>query len=79
LCRNQVLLGHSERGERRGKKGRRNGAGLAPTAATNGTITLELRSRIQSLSLPQLEDLSEALLDFSDTADLVAWLHHQEA
>lgn len=43
-----------------------------------GTITPELHSRIQSLSLPQLEDLSEALLDFSDTADLVAWLHDQE-
>lgn len=39
-----------------------------------GVVTPELRSRIQSLSLSQLEDLSETLLHFSDSADLVSWL-----
>lgn len=34
----------------------------------------QLQERIRSLSLVQLEDLGEALLDFSDVADLSAWL-----
>jgi flagellar biosynthesis/type III secretory pathway protein FliH len=39
-----------------------------------GEITPELRSRISQLSLTQLEDLGEALLDFSSQVDLVTWL-----
>jgi Domain of unknown function (DUF4351) len=39
-----------------------------------GEITPELRSRIGQLSLTQLEDLGEALLDFSSQVDLVTWL-----
>ena len=37
-------------------------------------VNLELEVRIRSLSVPQLEELGEALLDFSRTSDLVAWL-----
>ncbi|MDY6805188.1 MAG: DUF4351 domain-containing protein [Cyanobacteriota bacterium] len=39
-----------------------------------GTIAPELRHRLSELSLPQLEDLGEALLDFSRSEDLIAWL-----
>lgn len=39
-----------------------------------GTVEPELQERIRQLSLAQLEDLAEALLDFSDVADLTAWL-----
>jgi predicted transposase/invertase (TIGR01784 family) len=39
-----------------------------------GDVDPELRSQIQALSLPQLEALGEALLDFSAPADLVNWL-----
>jgi predicted transposase/invertase (TIGR01784 family) len=39
-----------------------------------GDLTPEIRSQIQSLSLTQLEDLGEALLDFSNGADLQDWL-----
>ncbi len=39
-----------------------------------GTITPELQQRIKQLQLTQLEDLAEALLDFSAVADLEAWL-----
>lgn len=39
-----------------------------------GTIAPELQQHIQQLSLTQLEDLAEDLLDFSDIADLAAWL-----
>ncbi len=40
-----------------------------------GTISPELQSQIQQLSLTQLEDLGEALLDFANEADLVNWLN----
>lgn len=44
-----------------------------------GTVEPELQSRIQELSSAQLEELAEALLDFSTKADLVAWLPtHQQ-
>jgi predicted transposase YdaD len=39
-----------------------------------GLIDFEIQDRIRQLSLPQLENLAEALLDFSDTTDLVSWL-----
>jgi predicted transposase YdaD len=39
-----------------------------------GTVDPELQERIQGLSIAQLEELGEALLDFSTPADLTAWL-----
>ena len=39
-----------------------------------GEIPQSMRSHISSLPLPVLEDLSEALLDFTSVADLQAWL-----
>jgi predicted transposase/invertase (TIGR01784 family) len=39
-----------------------------------GEMRPELRNKVQSLSLTQLEALGEALLDFSQPADLVTWL-----
>lgn len=39
-----------------------------------GVLPQETRSHISSLTLPVLEDLSEALLDFTSVADLEAWL-----
>jgi predicted transposase YdaD len=44
-----------------------------------GTVEPQLQERIRSLSLPQLEDLGEALLDFSSVTDLTTWLEtHQQ-
>ncbi|KAM3114330.1 Rpn family recombination-promoting nuclease/putative transposase [Phormidesmis sp. 146-33] len=37
-------------------------------------LSEEMRSRLSSLPLPVLEDLSESLLDFTTLADLEAWL-----
>lgn len=37
-------------------------------------VSEEMRSRLSRLPLSLLEDLSEALLDFSTIADLEAWL-----
>jgi predicted transposase YdaD len=39
-----------------------------------GELTPALRSQIQALSLPQLESLGEALLDFTSVEDLEQWL-----
>lgn len=39
-----------------------------------GPLLPELRSQIQQLSILQLENLGEALLDFSSTRDLTDWL-----
>jgi Domain of unknown function (DUF4351) len=43
-----------------------------------GTVEPELQERIRHLPLNQLEDLAEALLDFSNAADLVTWLDRLE-
>jgi predicted transposase YdaD len=37
-------------------------------------LSPETQSQIQSLSLPQLESLADALLDFSQPSDLQDWL-----
>lgn len=39
-----------------------------------GTVNPELQERIHQLSVIQLENLAEALLDFSNEADLADWL-----
>ena len=43
-----------------------------------GEVDLSLSDRIHRLSTLALEALSIALLDFSEVADLVAWLEQQE-
>lgn len=42
-----------------------------------GSINASLIERVQGLSIEQLENLGEALLDFSGVADLEAWLSQQ--
>ncbi|BDI17167.1 hypothetical protein ANSO36C_29690 [Nostoc cf. commune SO-36] len=42
-----------------------------------GDIDGSLVEQVRNLSAEQLEDLGEALLDFSEVADLVAWLEQQ--
>ncbi len=42
-----------------------------------GSVSQRLQKRIEKLSLPQLADLSEALLDFGTTRDLIAWLDNR--
>jgi Domain of unknown function (DUF4351) len=39
-----------------------------------GTISLDTEAQVCTLSLPQLEDLGKALLDFSELDDLENWL-----
>lgn len=39
-----------------------------------GQVSPELQAQIQRLTTSQIEELSEALLDFSDSDDLISWL-----
>lgn len=39
-----------------------------------GTVDAQLQERIRGLATQELEDLGEALLDFSEPSDLAAWL-----
>jgi len=43
------------------------------------SVTPEIQAQIQTLSIPQLEDLGEALLDFSQPTDLTIWLESHQA
>lgn len=43
-----------------------------------GEINQSLIESIQQLSIEQLENLGEALLDFSNIADLETWLNQQQ-
>jgi hypothetical protein len=43
-----------------------------------GSLTPEVEAQIGALSLTQLDDLGEALLDFSSFTDLQNWLSAQQ-
>ena len=43
-----------------------------------GSISPILQYQFHSLSLAHIEDLGEALLDFSSTDDLTFWLQHNQ-
>lgn len=63
-----------EEGEQRGReKGERNLI-LRQLNRRIGELSQEVRSQIETLSLEQLENLGEALLDFNSMADLQTWL-----
>ncbi len=47
---------------------------LRQLSRRTGSLSSETQSQIQSLSLPQLEALADALLDFSQPSDLQDWL-----
>jgi hypothetical protein len=44
-----------------------------------GLLNEQVETRVRALSLPQLEELSEALLDFNEAADLPRWLDDHPA
>lgn len=46
---------------------------------TQDPLSQEIRASVSSLPLASLENLSEALLDFNNLADLQAWLTAQQS
>ncbi len=71
----QEILREGERqGEQRGRREESRSLILRQLHRRVGELPPELTQRVQALELPQLEALGEALLDFTQMADLVAWL-----
>ncbi len=77
--------GREEGREEGRKEGREEGRGEGREEATAnlvirlltkrcGELSPEIRTSISALPLPVLEELSEALLDFTNLADLQTWL-----
>ena len=63
------------------KEGRKNEALLLVTRVLTrriGSIAPETTEQIQTLSVEELEDLGEALLDFSEASDLTNWLNDHQ-
>ncbi|MBD1933892.1 DUF4351 domain-containing protein [Funiculus sociatus] len=75
-----------QKGEMRGlQRGREEGRQQGEAALILRLLTLrfgdinpELQEQIRGLAIPQLEDLAEALLNFSSQSDLVSYLATQE-
>ena len=63
-----------QRGERRGEVNEAQALILRQLKRRLGNVSIDLEAQIKTLPLAQLEDLGEALLDFSRMSDLVAWL-----
>lgn len=67
-----------QQGEQKGRQEGRQEEGviliLRQITRRFGTITPSIETQIRSLPLPQLEDLGEALFDFSEISDLEDWL-----
>lgn len=68
-----------EKGEQRGRKQGEVAMLLRLLTRRVGAIAPDLENKIQQLSIPQLEDLGEALLDFSSVNDLTSWLENHES
>ncbi|AFZ30780.1 hypothetical protein Glo7428_2261 [Gloeocapsa sp. PCC 7428] len=63
-----------QRGEQRGRYSEGQSLVLRQLNRRVGELPQVLRTQIESLSLEQVENLAEALLDFQHIADLEAWL-----
>nr|WP_228014459.1 DUF4351 domain-containing protein [Fortiea sp. LEGE XX443] len=63
-----------QQGEERGKKKEAQELILRQLTRRFGAIEPQTEQQIRTLSLTQLEDLAEALLDFSSQSDLIDYL-----
>ena len=70
----QGLMQGRKQGSKQGRKQEAINLGVRILTKRFGNLSEEIRAAISRLPLTVLEDLSEALLDFSDLADLQAWL-----
>jgi predicted transposase YdaD len=80
----EIVTSWMERGLQQGRQeGRQEGLGHERKLALRllrkrlGDLTAPVEAQIESLSADRLEQLGEALLDFSSLADLDAWLQTQ--
>jgi predicted transposase/invertase (TIGR01784 family) len=68
-----------QRGEQRGREEGERSLVLRLLTRRVGELPQQVRQRIETLPLEQLENLGEALLDFTSMADLQAWLQTLES
>lgn len=73
----QELLEREREAERRGVEQGERSLVLRQLDRRFGELPQPIRMQIDTLSLPQLESLGEALLDFANPSDLEAWLAAQ--
>lgn len=71
----QIVTSWMEQGIEQGKQEEAIALILRQLPRRVGTVEPELQERVRQLSLTQLENLAEALLDFSSSEDLVTWLN----
>ncbi|QLE59154.1 DUF4351 domain-containing protein [Nostoc sp. TCL26-01] len=69
----EILAEGEERGEQRGEQ-RERSLILRQLQRRVGELPKDISDRLNTLSLEQLENLGEALLDFTSLADLLLWL-----
>jgi predicted transposase/invertase (TIGR01784 family) len=70
----EILAEGEQRGREEGREEGEKSLVLRQLNRRVGELPQEVRLRIESLPLEQLENLGEALLDFTSMADLDAWL-----
>jgi Domain of unknown function (DUF4351) len=70
----EKLQAAEERGEVKGRQDEGQALILRQLNRQVGNVSLEVETRVKALSLAQLEDLGEALLDFDRMTDLLTWL-----
>jgi predicted transposase/invertase (TIGR01784 family) len=75
LEQTRVYREAEEKGNVKGRQEEAQGLILRQLKRRVGNVSIDLESRIKTLPLTQLEELGEALLDFSQMGDLVAWLN----
>jgi predicted transposase YdaD len=78
----EIVTSWMQEGIERGKlEGKLEGEFAIITRQLNrriGLVTPELQDSLKKLSTTQLEDLAEALFDFSSVDDLLTWLNGQQ-
>ncbi|MGA9381740.1 MAG: Rpn family recombination-promoting nuclease/putative transposase [Phormidium sp.] len=72
-----ILEEGRQEGRQEGKQEEALAMVMRPLTRRFGTLDAELQSRLGELSVAQLEDLIEALFDFSAVSDLVNWLEER--
>ncbi len=75
----EKLQAAEERGEVKGRQDEGQTLILRQLNRRVGDVSMDVDAKVKALSLSQLEELGEALLDFAQMADLTDWLDaHQK-
>ena len=74
LEQTRVYREAEEKGNVKGRQEEAQGLILRQLKRRMGNVSIDLEAQVKNLPLAQLEELSEALLDFSQMNDLVVWL-----